>query len=126
MRRGLVCVVSVVALAVAGCGSQEETAPEADAPAYEVLAQEGRMTEVLSEGVDAAGAEAIIDQVIAEESDGWEGEHNVQVVAEADAGTVVCRARWVEDEQSSQALTGGSVVPEDGEDWPAVDLECFE
>lgn len=123
MRRGLVCVVSVVA--VAGCGGQEETAPETDAPAYEVLAQEGRMTEVLSEGVDTAGAEAIIDQVIAEDSDGWEGEHNVQVVDAPDAGTVVCRARWVEDEQSSQALTGGSVVPEDGE-WPAVDLECFE
>jgi ABC-type glycerol-3-phosphate transport system substrate-binding protein len=125
MRRALAAGAAV--LVVAGCGGGEEPADQeaADVPAYEVVKDEGRTTELLSEGVDTAGAEAIINQVIAEDSGTWEGEHNVQVVAEPDAGTVVCRARWVEDEESSALLTGGSVTSEDGE-WPAVEMNCFE
>ncbi|MCY9786848.1 hypothetical protein KIK06_23475 [Nocardiopsis sp. EMB25] len=125
MRCGLACVVSVLALAVAGCGGGEDEAAAVDVPAYEVVKDEGRVTELLSEGVDTEGAEAIIDQVIAENENGWDREHNVQVIAEPDAGMVVCRARWVEDEQSSEVMTGGTVTSEDGE-WPVVELDCFE
>lgn len=125
MRRAWAAGAAVLVLA--GCGGGEEPAAgtAADVPAYEVVRETDGMTELLSEGVDTAGAEAIIDQVIAEDSGTWDGEHNVQVVAEPDAGMVVCRARWVEDEESSALLTGGSVTSEDGE-WPVVDLDCFE
>ncbi|MFE1104130.1 hypothetical protein ACFW4K_26760 [Nocardiopsis alba] len=128
MRRAVAALVGVVL--VSGCGGGEEPEQEvaveaADIPDYEVIEDDGRLIELLSDGVDAEGAEAIIDQVIAKSSSEWEGEHNIQVVDDPGAGMVVCRARWVEDEQSSQTLTGGSVTPEDGE-WPAVEMNCFE
>lgn len=130
MRRALVALVGAVL--VSGCGGGGGEEPEqdaaveaADVPDYEVIEEDGRLVELLAEGVDVEGAEAIIGQVITERSDGWEGEHNIQVVDDPDAGMVVCRARWVEDEESSQTLTGGAVTPEDGE-WPAVEMNCFE
>ncbi|MEV2274051.1 hypothetical protein AB0I72_00565 [Nocardiopsis sp. NPDC049922] len=125
MRRVAVALVGVV-MVVSGCGGSEEAAPTAaDVPDYEVVTDEERVTELLSEGVDAEGAEAIINQVVAENSETWEDEHNVQVIATADAGSVVCRARWVEDEQAAEVFTGGSVTSEDGE-WPVVELDCFD
>src|SRR5690606_25385624 len=85
---------------VAGGGGEEPAAvedagPAVEVPPFEVVKDEGRVTELLSEGVDADGARAVIDAWVAEHQDGWEGQHTVQVIAEPDAGMVVCRARWV-------------------------------
>lgn len=129
MLRRVVLPVVLVALAAAACGGGEEpaavedTAPAVEVPPFEVVKDEGRVTELLSEGVDADGARAVIDAWVAEHQDSWEGQHTVQVIAEPDAGMVVCRARWVEDEEASEVLTGGRVTSGDGT-WPVVEVGC--
>src|SRR5690606_30726708 len=67
MLRRVVLPVVLVALAAAACGGGEEpaavedTAPAVEVPPFEVVKDEGRVTELLSEGVDADGARAVID-----------------------------------------------------------------
>src|SRR5690606_10129371 len=142
MLRRVVLPVVLVALAAAACGGGEEpaavedTAPGGEEPgggegsaraggvrAFGGVKGGGRVAELLSEGVDADGARAVIDAWVAEHQDGWEGQHTVQVIAEPDAGMVVCRAKWVEDEEASEVLTGGRVTSGDGT-WPVVEVDC--
>lgn len=123
VRRTVVVLAGVLAAGVAGCSSGAEESPMVEVPPFEVVKDEGRVTELLSQDVDADGARAVIDAWVAEHQDGWEGQHTVQVIAEPDAGMVVCRARWVEDEEASEVLTGGRVTSGDGT-WPVVEVDC--
>lgn len=123
VRRTVVVLAGVLAAGVAGCSSGAEESPVVEVPPFEVVKDEGRVTELLSQDVDADGARAVIDAWVAEHQDSWEGQHTVQVIAEPDAGMVVCRARWVEDEEASEVLTGGRVTSGDGT-WPVVEVDC--
>lgn len=123
VRRTVVVLAGVLAAGVAGCSSGAEESPVVEVPPFEVVRDEGRVTELLSQDVDADGARAVIDAWVAEYEDDWEGVHTVQVIARPDAGMVVCRAQWVEDEEASEVLTGGRVTSGDGT-WPVVEVDC--
>lgn len=104
---------------LAGCGATEAEEPDyGPVPEYTELSRGPNELLVPDATTDSATA-AIYDWL----DQNTEGEEvvAVQVVREADAGTVVCRGEWAVSEEAAELRMGGRL---ESETWPAVLIAC--
>ncbi|MFE6025552.1 hypothetical protein [Streptomyces niveus] len=125
MRPTYATAVSALLLAaLTACGGSDEgdanDKPKDAPPPYTVVKEKGRSVDLLVEEATKDSATAAIHDWI-DKSIGDRKYASVAVVRSKDAGTIVCRAEYVADEQTAEVQTGGRIT---ASDWPHTELDC--